>query len=193
MNLFVYVDFVDVFNISSILKNAEKRVVQKGFENFLLIKIQRTRHYIITLQYYMTYPEWAKLDQYVSTLWDTRAFAGDDLKSKDDISGAKGRPKTNGRIPPLGSVSESCKAQPGIEFKYLIFGKHVNTWSGNSYTFSFSDQSSQKLTHQHFVDVEICGVAGLVAPGGGVQGGTHEQFVRESLTHPAPDPDNNVT
>ena len=85
----------------------------------------------------MTYPEWAKLDQYVSTLWDTRAFAGDDLKSKDDISGAKGRPKTNGRIPPLGSVSESCKAKPGIEFKYLIFGKHQHLVREFLYIFIF--------------------------------------------------------
>ena len=85
----------------------------------------------------MTYPEWAKLDQYVSTLWDTRAFAGDDLKSKDDISGAKGSPKTNGRIPPLGSVSESCKAQPGIEFKYLIFGKHQHLVREFLYIFIF--------------------------------------------------------
>ena len=48
-------------------------------------------------------------------------------------------------------------------------------------------------TDQAGVDVEVDSVAGLVAPGGGVQGGTHEQFVRESLTHPAPDPKNNET
>ena len=43
-----------------------------------------------------TYPECAKLDQYVRTFCETRALAGEDLKSKDEISGAKGRPKTRG-------------------------------------------------------------------------------------------------
>ena len=52
-----------------------------------------------------TYPECAKLDQYVRTFCETRALPGEDLKSKDEISGANGRPKTRGSIPPLGSVS----------------------------------------------------------------------------------------
>ena len=41
------------------------------------------------------------------TLCDTSALAGDVWKSKADISGAKVKPKTKGRRPPLGSVSAS--------------------------------------------------------------------------------------
>ena len=43
--------------------------------------------------------------------------------------------------------------------------------------------------HQHFVDVEVGGVAGLVAPGGGVQSRADVQFVRERLAHAVPDPE----
>jgi hypothetical protein len=45
----------------------------------------------------------------VRTFWETKAFAGDDLKSNEEISGAKGRPNTKGSIPPLGSVSDSYR------------------------------------------------------------------------------------
>ena len=43
--------------------------------------------------------------------------------------------------------------------------------------------------HQHFVDVEVGGVSGLVAPGGGVQSRADIQFVRERLAHAVPDPE----
>lgn len=43
--------------------------------------------------------------------------------------------------------------------------------------------------HQHFVDIEVGGVAGLVAPGGGVQSRADVQFVRERLAHTVPDPE----
>ena len=39
------------------------------------------------------------------TFWETKAYAGDDLKSNEEISGAKVRPYTKGSIPQLGSVS----------------------------------------------------------------------------------------
>ena len=81
-----------------------------------------------------TYPECAKLDQYVRTFCETRALPGEDLKSKDEISGAKGRPKTRGSMPPLGSVSWSYNTfsnvrMARIESKYLIY-KQTSQYPG---------------------------------------------------------------
>lgn len=39
------------------------------------------------------------------------------------------------------------------------------------------------------MDIEVGGVAGLVAPGGGVQSRTNVQFVGERLAHTASDPE----
>ena len=42
--------------------------------------------------------------------------------------------------------------------------------------------------HQNPVDVQVDAVAGLVAPGGRVEGGADVELVRQRLAHPRPHP-----
>ena len=42
--------------------------------------------------------------------------------------------------------------------------------------------------HQDPVDVQVDAVAGLVAPGGRVEGGADVELVRQRLAHPRPHP-----
>ena len=43
-------------------------------------------------------------------------------------------------------------------------------------------------SHQNPVDVQVDAVAGLVAPGGRVEGGADVELVRQRLAHPRPHP-----
>ena len=105
----------------------------------------------MSLKNVSTYPECAKLDQYVRTFCETRALPGEDLKSKDEISGAKGRPKTRGSTPPPGSVSWSCNVyifsdvrMARIEYKYLIY-KQTSQYPGQGLGFTFAFSIKTKI------------------------------------------------